>query len=210
MIRLLIADDHAVVRRGLKEILTAESDMVLVGEARSGPELLALARKERVDVVVLDITMPGRSGLEVLKELRQELPRVRILVLSMHPEDQYAVRALRAGAAGYLTKESAPDELVKAIRRIVAGGRYVSASLAEHLALGLSDDAERSPHERLSDREYQVLCLLASGKSVSDVAEDLALSVKTVSTYRARILEKMNLKNNAELTRYAIENHLVG
>jgi DNA-binding NarL/FixJ family response regulator len=210
MIRLLIADDHAVVRRGLKEILTAESDMVLVGEARSGPELLALARKERVDVVVLDITMPGRSGLEVLKELRQELPRVRILVLSMHPEDQYAVRALRAGAAGYLTKESAPDELVKAIRRIVAGGRYVSASLAEHLALGLSDDAERSPHERLSDREYQVLCLLASGKSVSDVAEELALSVKTVSTYRARILEKMNLKNNAELTRYAIENHLVG
>jgi DNA-binding NarL/FixJ family response regulator len=154
--------------------------------------------------------MPGRSGLEVLKELRQELPRVRILVLSMHPEDQYAVRALRAGAAGYLTKESAPDELVKAIRRIVAGGRYVSASLAEHLALGLSDDAERSPHERLSDREYQVLCLLASGKSVSDVAEELALSVKTVSTYRARILEKMNLKNNAELTRYAIENHLVG
>jgi DNA-binding NarL/FixJ family response regulator len=210
MIRLLIADDHAVVRRGLKEILTAESDMVLVGEARSGPELLALARKERVDVVVLDITMPGRSGLEVLKELRQELPRVRILVLSMHPEDQYAVRALRAGAAGYLTKESAPDELVKAIRRIVAGGRYVSASLAEHLALGLSDEAERSPHERLSDREYQVLCLLASGKSVSDVAEELALSVKTVSTYRARILEKMNLKNNAELTRYAIENHLVG
>jgi two-component system, NarL family, invasion response regulator UvrY len=209
VIRVLIADDHAVVRRGLKQILTAEHDMTVVGEAHNGQELLALARKQPMDVVILDIAMSGRSGLETLKELRPEFPRVPVLVLSMHPEDQYAVRALKAGASGYLTKESAPDELVKAIRRIVAGGRYITPGLAEQLAASVSTDTGQAPHERLSDREYQVLCLLASGKSVSEVGDELALSVKTISTYRARILEKMGMKNNAEITRYAIERRLV-
>jgi two-component system, NarL family, invasion response regulator UvrY len=184
--------------------------MMVVGEAYNAQELLDLARTERADLAVMDITMPGRSGLEALKDLRTEQPRLRVLMLSMHPEDQYAVRVLKAGASGYLTKESAPEELVKAIRKIMAGGRYVSQSLAERLAVGLHADGDHPTHERLSDREYQVMCLLASGKCVSDVADQLALSVKTVSTYRRRLLEKLQMKNNAELTRYAIEQQLVG
>jgi len=211
MIRILIADDHAIVHRGWKQIVADEPDMVVAGEAATGEEALMLIRRQSWDVVVLDLSMPGRGGLEVLKELRQERRRVPVLVLSMHPEEQFAVRALRLGAAGYLTKESAPEELVKAIRKAVAGGRYVSASLAEKLAGHLGREAwdERPPHEILSDREYLVLRLIASGKSVSTIADELALSVKTISTYRARILEKMGMKNNAELTHYAISRGLI-
>jgi two-component system, NarL family, invasion response regulator UvrY len=160
-------------------------------------------------VLVLDVSMPGRGGLEILKDVKQERPKLPVLILSMHPEDQYAVRALKAGAAGYLNKDSAPEELVKAVRKVVGGGRYVSANVAEKLAYDLTSDTGRAPHETLSDREFQVLCMIASGKSVTDIAEELALSVKTVSTYRARILEKMGMRNNAELTHYAIQNRLV-
>ena len=209
MIRILIADDHAVVRRGLRQTVSEEHDITVVGEASNAQELLGLVRKQPCDVVVLDISMPGRSGLDVLIELHREHPKLPILVLSMHSEDQYAMRALRIGAAGYLTKETAPEELVKAIRKAVAGGKYVTPSLAEKLALGLGRDSERPLHETLSEREYQVLCLIASGKSVTEISADLSLSVKTISTYRARILEKMNLKNNAELMHYAIHNRLV-
>jgi two-component system, NarL family, invasion response regulator UvrY len=209
VIRVLIADDHAVVRHGLKRIVSAELDMAVAGEAQNGDELLALARAESADIIVMDITMPGKTGLEALKVLRKEHPRLPVLVLSMHPENQYAVRALKSGAAGYLTKDSAPEELVKAIRKIVQGGRYVSGALAERLAMGLGGDDGQPQHERLSQREYQVMCLLASGKSTSEIAETLNLSVKTVSSYRARILEKMAMKGNGQLTRYAIENQLV-
>jgi two-component system, NarL family, invasion response regulator UvrY len=209
MIRLMIADDHAVVRRGLKQILTAEADMVVIGEAADGDELLALARRARPDMFIIDITMPRRSGLEALKELREHDPRIRALILSMHAEDQYAVRVLKAGAAGYLTKDSAPEELVNAVRRIMAGGRYLSSTLAEQLAFGVGGERELT-HEQLSDREYQVMCLLASGKCAGDVADQLALSVKTVSTYRRRLLDKLGIKNNAQLTRYAFNKNLVG
>ena len=211
MIRILIADDHAIVHRGLKQIVADEPDMVVAGEAKTGHEALMLIRQQPWDVVVLDLSMPGRGGLDVLKELSQERRRVPVLVLSMHPEAQFAVRALRLGAAGYLTKESAPEELVKAIRKAVAGGRYVSASLAEKLAGNLmaGGQVERAPHEMLSDREYLVLRLIASGKSVSAIADELALSVKTISTYRTRILEKMGMTNNAELTHYAISRGLI-
>ncbi len=209
MIRILIADDHAVVRRGLRQTVSEEPDMTVVGEASNVPELLSLARKVPCDVVVLDISMPGRSGLDALKELRQECPRLPVLVLSMHPEDQYALRTLRIGAAGYLTKDTAPEELVKAIRKAVSGGKYVTPSIAEKLALGLAKDSARPLHEALSEREYQVMCLIASGKSVTEISVELSLSVKTISTYRARILEKMNLKNNAELVHYAVFNQLV-
>jgi two-component system, NarL family, invasion response regulator UvrY len=209
MIRVLIADDHAVVRLGLKRIVSAEPDMDVVGDAQNADDLLALARTVPADIVVMDITMPGKSGLEALRELHVEYPRLPVLMLSMHPENQYAVRALKSGAAGYLTKEGAPEELVKAIRKIVSGGRYVSSALAERLAMGLVGDDGAPQHERLSQREYQVMCLLASGKSTSEVADELGLSVKTVSSYRARILEKMAMKGNGQLTRYAIENQLV-
>lgn len=209
MIKILIADDHAIVRRGLKQIVAVESDMAVSGEARDAREVLELVRKQDWDIAVLDITMPGRSGLDVLKELKVERPKLPILVLSMHPEDQFAVRVLRAGASGYMTKETAPEELVKAIRKVVAGGKYVSASLAEQLACDLEDCSEKLRHETLSDREYQVMCRIASGKTVKEIAEELSLSVKTISTYRARILEKMNMKTSAELTHYAIQNRLV-
>jgi two-component system, NarL family, invasion response regulator UvrY len=209
MIRILIVDDHTVVRRGLKQILSEESDMSVVGEAHNAQEMLTLVRKQQCDVVVADISMPGRSGLDVLKELKQDRPKLPVLVLSMHPEDQYAVRALKLGASGYMTKESAPEELVKAIRKVVSGGRYVSPSLAEKLALDLAVDTDRSPHETLSEREHQVFSMIARGKTVKEIADELALSVKTISTYRTRILEKMAMKNNAELIHYAISNRLV-
>ncbi len=183
--------------------------MAVTGEAGDGHEALKLIRGGACDVVLLDITMPNKSGLDVLKELRTEVPRLPVLVLSMHSEDQYAVRVLRAGAAGYLTKESAPAKLVQAIRKVVRGGKYVSPSLAEKLVSDLGTDTERPPHEVLSDREYQVLCLIASGKTVSEIGAELALSVKTISTYRVRILEKLRMKNNAEITRYAIKERLV-
>lgn len=209
MIRIIVADDHAVVRRGLKDILADEADMEIGAEASTAQELLELVRKQAWDAVVLDISLPGRSGLEVLSELKQEHPSLPVLVHTMHPEDQFAVRALRAGAAGYLTKDSAPAELVKALRKIVAGGKYVGQSLAEKLAVNVDANIDRAPHQALSDREFQVLRLLASGRTVSEIAEELSLSVKTISTYRSRILDKMKMKNNAELMRYALQHRIV-
>ena len=207
--RILITDDHAVVRQGLKLILADHFKKAIFGEARNATEALALVWKEKWDVVVLDITMPGRSGLEVLKEIKRSYPKLPVLILSMHPEDQFAVRLLKAGAAGYLTKESAGDELVGAIKKVVSGGRYVSPALAERMATYLTDDFQKAPHERLSDREFLILRMIASGKPVSQIAREISLSVSTVSTYRARILEKMDMKNNAELTHYALQKELV-
>jgi two-component system invasion response regulator UvrY len=193
MIKIPIADDHPVVRQGLNQILADETDMEVSGEAANANELLEKVRREPWDIVLLDITMPGRGGLEVLKDLRREHAKLPVLVLSIHPEDQFGVRVLKAGASGYLTKDSATEELVKAIRKVCAGGKYISPLLAEQLAVRLDSDEPRSPHEILSDREYQVMCLIASGKRVGDVAKELSLSVKTISTYRLRILEKMGV-----------------
>jgi two-component system, NarL family, invasion response regulator UvrY len=207
--KILITDDHAVVRQGLKQILAEEFTRAEFGEATNAQEAIDRVWKEHWDVVVLDITMPGRSGLEVLKEIKKSRPKLPVLVLSMHPEDQFAVRILKIGASGYMTKESAPNELVGAVKKVIAGGRYVSPSLAEKMASYLAIDVHTPPHERLSDREFLVLRLIASGKTPTAIAKDLALSVKTISTYRMRILEKMNMSNNAELTHYAIQNQLV-
>ena len=207
--RILLTDDHAVVRQGLKQILAAEFRKAEFGEAGNAAEAIEKIWRESWDVAVLDISMPGRTGLEVLKEIKRSRPRLPVLVLSMHPEDQFAVRLLKAGAAGYMTKESAPAELVGAVKKVMAGGRYVSPALAEKMASYLAVDVQNPPHERLSDREFHVLRLIASGKPVSAIAKELSLSVKTISTYRARILEKMGMANSAELTHYAIQNHLV-
>ena len=209
MTRILIADDHAVVREGLRQIIAKHADLVVAGEAVSGPDVLSKIRSSSYDVVLLDLSMPGRSGLEILREIRSEHRNLPVLILSVHPEELYAVRALKAGASGYMTKESAPEQLIEAIRKVSGGGKYISQSLAERLANELDNDSDRAPHERLSDREYQVLCMLGSGKTVKEIAEELSLSVPSISTYRARILEKMNMKNNAELTHYAIRNGLV-
>jgi two-component system invasion response regulator UvrY len=209
MIKVLVADDHPVVREGLKQILAEAQDIDVAAEAEDGHELLEKVRKQAFDVVVLDLTMPGLMGLDALKQLKSEHPHLPILILSIHPEEQYALRVLRAGASGYLTKASAPDRLIGAIRKVHRGGNYVSSSLAERLADELRGDITKLPHEFLSDREYQVICLIASGKTVTEIGDQLALSVKTVSTYRSRILEKMRMKTNAELTHYAIENKLV-
>lgn len=209
MIRVLVADDHAIVRRGLIQILAEEPDMAVVGEAQDAQELFDLTRQQAWDIVILDVSMPGRSGLEILKELKSDYPSRPVLMLSVHPEDQYAIRTLKAGASGYLSKDSAPGELVGAVRKAVQGGKYVSPTLAEKLAFDLMPEADRLPHETLSDREFQVLCRIASGKTVSEIADEMSLSVKTISTYRTRLLEKMNLKNNAELTHYAIQQGLV-
>ncbi len=209
MIRILVVDDHAIVREGLKQILGDVNDMSVSDEAAGGQEALAKIRGGEFDVVLLDISLPGRSGLEILKEIKTERPRLPVLILSMHAEEQYAVRTLRAGASGYLTKASAPDELIGAIRKVSSGRKYVSSSLAEKLALELDIDTQKPPHAALSDREYQVMMMLASGKSVKEIADELCLSVKTISTYRSRVMEKMNMKKNAELTLYAIQNHLV-
>ena len=207
--KILITEDHAVVRQGLKLILADHFRKAVFGEARNATEALARVWKEKWDVVVLDITMPGRSGLEVLKEIKRSRPKLPVLILSMHPEDQFAVRLFKAGAAGYLTKESAGEELVGAIKKVVAGGRYISPSLAERMASYLTMDVQKAPHERVSDREFLILRMIASGKPVSQIARELSLSVSTVSTYRARILEKMDMKNNAELTHYALQKELV-
>jgi two-component system, NarL family, invasion response regulator UvrY len=209
MIKILIADDHAIIRRGLCHIVAGEPDMDVVGEAENAQQTLDFISRQHFDVVVLDINMPGRSGLDVLKEIKQERPNLPILVLSVHSEEQYGVRVLKAGAAGYLNKESAPEQLVKAIRKVYRGGKYVSESLAEKLVLELGSDGDQPPHKNLSDREYEVMRLIASGKAVSEIAGLLSLSVKTVSTYRARLLQKMNMKNNAELTHYVIQNQLL-
>jgi DNA-binding NarL/FixJ family response regulator len=207
--RILITDDHAVVRQGLKQILAEEFKRAEFGEAASAAEAIDRVWKETWDVVVLDITMPGRSGLEVLKEIKKSKPKLPVLVLSMHPDDQVAVRLLKIGASGYMTKESAPNELVGAVKKVMAGGRYISGSLAEKMASYLAIDVQTPPHERLSDREFLVLRLIASGKTPTQIAKELGLSVKTISTYRMRILEKMDMANNAELTHYAIQNNLV-
>lgn len=207
--RILIADDHAVVRQGLKQILAAEFKQAVFGEASTGQQAIELTWREPWDVLVLDITMPGQNGLDVLKAIKKSRPRLPVLVLSMHPEDQFAVRLLKIGAAGYMTKESAPAELVGAVKKVLNGGRYVSTALAEKMAAFLAMDVQSAPHERLSDREFVVLRLIASGKTVSEIAQELSLSVKTVSTYRTRILEKMGMRHSAELTHYAIQNQLV-
>jgi len=209
MIRAIVADDHAVVRRGLRELLAESSEVTVIGEAGTARETLEQVRNGKWDVLVLDINLPDGSGLDVLRQVKQEYPQLPVLILTIYAEEQFAVRALRAGAAGYLTKESAPEELLDAIRKVVHGGRYISPALAERLALLADPQAERQPHETLSDREFQVFRTLASGRTVSQVADALHLSVKTVSTYRARVLEKMGLQTNAELTMYAVRNGIV-
>jgi two-component system, NarL family, invasion response regulator UvrY len=207
--RILIADDHAVFRRGLRETLGEAFSRVTFGEAKTAQETLDCVGRQDWDVVILDISMPGKSGLDILDDLHRLRPRLPVLLLSMHPEEQYARRALKSGAAGYLTKESVPEELMVAVRRVHAGGRYISATLAERLAFDLRRGADTPVHELLSGREFQVLRMIASGRTVKQIADEIALSVKTVSTYRARILEKTGMKTNAELIRYALQTQLV-
>lgn len=209
MIKILIADDHPIVRKGLKEIIEETPGMKVVDEASNGQEVLEKVFKKDINVVLLDISMPGRSGLDILRDMKRQKPKLVVLVLSMHPEEQYAVQALKEGASGYLTKKSAPDELLTALRKVSSGGKYVSSSLAEKLAYALEKDGEKPPHETLSVREYEVMRMISSGKTVTEIARELFLSPKTISTYRARILEKMRMKNNAQLVRYAIKNRLV-
>ena len=209
MLRILIADDHTVVRRGLRQILLDEFLAAHIVDVADADELFNQVLKNEWDVVITDISMPGRSGLDVLQQIRQHYPKLPILVLSVHPEDQYAIRVMRTGASGYLNKDSAPEELVKALHRILLGKKYITPSLAEKLADTLDQDADRLPHENLSDREFEVLKMLAAGMPVADIADTLSLSPTTVSTYRARILQKMNAKTNADLTRYAMENKLI-
>lgn len=208
-LHVLVADDHAVVRQGLVRILEDTGEMSVVGEAADGDEAVELALKSAPDVVLMDVSMPSRNGIDALKRLRKELPRTPVLILSMYPEEQYAIRALKAGAAGYLTKQSAPELLVNAIRQVAAGKKYISATLAETLANSIGEDHEGPLHEKLSDREYQTLCMIASGRTLTQIAEELQLSVKTVSVYRARLLEKTGLKNNAEVTHYGLKSGLV-
>jgi DNA-binding NarL/FixJ family response regulator len=208
-IRILIADDHAIVRSGLRQILSDSPDLVVTGEAENGVEAMHKLRDSSFDMVLMDVSMPDRNGIDTLKLVRKEFPKLPVLVLSMHPEDQYAIRALKAGASGYLTKQSAPEQLVTAIRQVASGKKYVSPTLAMELANAITDDSERPPHEKLSDREYQTLVMIASGKTLTQIGEELNLSVKTVSVYRARLLEKMRMKNNAELTHYGLKHGLV-
>ncbi len=209
MIRVLIADDHAILRRGLQEILVRELEGAVCGEAKDAAEILARIQEAGWDIVILDISMPGRSGLDVLRDLKAARPKLPVLVLSMHPEDQYGKRMLSAGAAGYMNKESAPEELVKAVRKVLAGGRYVSAALAEKLASDMSEDSGRPLHEALSHREFEILRMIGAGRAVSQIAGELHLGVTTVSTYRARILIKMKMGTTAELMHYALHNRLL-
>lgn len=209
MIKVLIADDHTLVRKGLKQILLETPDVKVVHEAGNGKEVVNKISKNDYDLVLLDISLPGRSGIDVLKQIKCIKPELPVLILSMYPEEQYAVRSLRAGASGYLTKESAPAELIDAIRKVAQGRKYITLSLAERLALEIRENYDGPLHESLSDREYQVMCMIASGKTVKEIAESLSLSVKTISTHRARILRKMHMRNNAQLTHYAIKLGLV-
>lgn len=208
-IRVLIADDHAIIRQGLKQILSDTDDLEVTGEADGGVPAVQMIRDHQYDVVLMDVSMPDRNGIDSLKLIRKENPRLPVLMLSMHPEEQYAIRALRAGAAGYLSKQGAPEQLVTAIRQVASGKKYVSAAVAEELANSVNEDFDRPAHEKLSDREYQTLCMISSGKTLTQIAEQLNLSVKTVSVYRARLLEKMKLRNNAELTHYGLKHGLV-
>jgi DNA-binding NarL/FixJ family response regulator len=210
MIRILLADDHTLVREGLKQILSAAADLIVAGEAVDGDQALARVREAEFDLALLDMSMPGLSGIDLIKRIRLEKPRLKILVLSMHGEQQYAVRAYKAGAAGYLTKDSASAQLVAAIRKIAAGGVYISAAGAEQLAIGAMGNDSDLPHRTLSDREYEVFRLLVAGTSITEIGESLHLSVKTVSTHKTRILQKMNMGSTAELVRYALENQLLG
>ena len=208
MIRVTLVDDHPIVRRGLKDTLSAEADIVVVGEAARSEEVLAALSASPCDVVLLDISLPGRGGLDVLKDIRRSFPDVRVLVVSTHDESQYAVRAMRAGAAGYLTKTSPPEELVRAVRQLMRTGRYISEEVGAALAQFAQDDRPGPPHERLSDREHEVLRLLTAGKTISDIASELSLSVKTVSTYRSRLVEKLAVRTTSDLVRYALEHKL--
>ncbi|MCX7897920.1 MAG: response regulator transcription factor [Rhodocyclaceae bacterium] len=208
-IRVLIADDHAIVRQGFRQIFSETEDLVVAGEADDGAEALQLARQIEWDVFLLDVTMPNRNGIDTLKQLKKEFPRLPVLILSMHPEEQYAVRAIKAGASGYLTKQSAPEQLVTAIRQVARGKKYVSPAVAEQLANAISTDTEKLPHELLTDREFQVFRMIAAGKPLTQIAEELNLAVATISTFRTRILEKTGLKSNAEIIRYGIEHGLV-
>ena len=209
MIRIIIVDDHAVVRRGLKQILDETLDLVVADEASSGYELLDKARKNEYDVVLLDISMPGIDGLDTLKELKNIKPNLPVLIFTIYPEDQYAVRVLKAGASGYINKESEPEKLIDAIRKVSQGGKYISPYLAELLAFNLDVAGQMPLHEKLSDREFQVMCMIASGKKVKEIAEKLSLSINTINTYRNRILEKMDMSSNVEITHYALKNQLI-
>lgn len=208
MIRILIADDHAIVREGMKQIVAEETDMKVTGEAANADEVLEIISVSSFDIVILDINMPGKSGLDLLKDLKTQFAKLPVLILSMYAEEQYGIRALKAGASGYLRKASAPDELVAAIRKIVSGGKYISEQLAEKLADSVDSSYKKSPHEKLSDREYEVMCKIASGESAEKIAEDLSISIHTFYTYRNRILEKMDMKSNVELAQYVIGNKL--
>ena len=209
MLRILIADDHTVVRKGLKQILLEEFSNALIAEVPDAEELIRKVMAEKWDVVVSDLSMPGRSGLDALQQIKLSFPDMPVLILSIHPEEQYALLALKSVASGYLSKDTAPDELVKAVKKVLLGKKYISQSIAEKLADSISSPSSKQPHENLSDREFDVMKLLANGKSVSDIAEMLSLSVTTVSTYRARVMTKMNLRSNSDLTKYAIEKNLI-
>lgn len=209
MIRVLVADDHPIVREGVKQILSETNDIVVAQEASTGQEAIDLVWKNQYDVVLLDISMPGRDGLETLRELKSISPRTPVLILSIYPEEHYAVRVLRGGASGYVAKASATDDLISAIRRVASGGKYISPVVAERLTYELDKDSSRPPHEMLSDREYQVMRMIAAGKTVKEIAADLCLSIKTVSTYRVRIFEKLRITNNAALVLYAVQNKLI-
>jgi two-component system, NarL family, invasion response regulator UvrY len=208
-IRVFLADDHTMFRDGVKHVLSTTPGFIVVGEASSAAEVLEKVQQTETDIVVLDISMPGRSGIDVLKQLKQLNPHLHVLILSMYPEDQYASRALKAGASGYLTKNKATLELIEALRRVASGRKYICSDVAEQLAIDLERNIDKPLHQKLSDREYEVMCLIGSGKTVKHIAEDLALSVSSISTLRARILKKLGMKTNAEITHYAIKNDLV-
>ena len=209
MTKIIIADDHSIVRAGLRQILSDNITKLEIDDAIDGQDLLNKIKKKDYNLILLDISMPGRNGLEILKQLKIEKPQIPILVLSVYSEDQYALRTLKAGASGYLSKDTASDKLIEAVKKVIDGRKYISSTLAERLADSFTNSLEKSPHEYLSDREYQVFCKIASGKSVSEIASDMFLNVKTISTYRRRILNKMNMKNNSELTHYAMKNNIV-
>jgi len=209
MLRILIADDHAIIRKGLKQILLEEYPSAVIEEVNDAEGAIKKTISQEWDVIICDLSMPGRSGLDVVQQVKQNFPKLPVLILSIHPEEQYAIRTLKAGAAGYLSKDAATEELVKAVQRVLQGRKYISSSLAEKMATELDQDISKPPHELLSDREFEIFKMVAAGKTVSEIAEQLSLSITTVSTYRARLLTKMNLKTNAELTRYGLENKLI-